>query len=779
MVTGLTANSYPQVTLNKVSSGVTYPLSVAAVSGYAAGANWPAQETKNLLPGPITLATGESITITANTTPSVIELTSTTLTSTQFTPTNAFYLNSYWILTGNNNITGQAVINYSTDGVTWTESALGWWNKYPRTMAFGNGYYIVTSAGLDDIYYATNIAGPWTAVSVTAATNAGVNGLAYAAGRFIILAANGIYVSPSNVPTSFSVLPWGQYYAWYDCKEIGGKAVFTGSNGTQIGATSDFVNFSGFGVYTSALYAYNIDGNYSQFPVAIDQSTGNYFVKITSVTQGATAGSPCALRSTDGGVTWSAVSGIPSSGYSYGSVPGIAQTYLISGANNAHHTVIDNGNGANGRANYAYSSDNGSTWTAGSTAAFYAGVWVNGSVVYTAVFPGSNYVLAVRNNIEPFAIYTIGATGLTQVFTSGGSGGRYWMYANRVPQIAYKASTGYYYMTGWDNGAGSSYIMYSNTPTTSWNFMGTTGVGNTITGFCTRSGSGFIYGLNGVLNTSTSDTSLSVVYTYSMPGGSEITSIWRQGSTIFAANNGGYVARSTDDGVTWTIVGGQYTVADGNISVYLSGKLNYDTTRSRYICTNTGANTGAYVQQSTNGATWTGWFTTVGGGYKLASTANFIYLCGNSTDKAMRIPISGATGSQIPVSYSSMPSANKWRVNSSSGQANQIVNIGTTLYSNYSSNPSSSFAVNATDASVATQAYGFPATGINGLKYLELGAGGVAGFVIATNGSSILLANYNSNDSTLNSGYAVVGIPTSTSNILGAGAVTLGVVEQS
>jgi hypothetical protein len=777
MVTGVAAATYPQVTLNKVSGGVTYPLSVSAVSGYAAGANWPAQETKNLLPGPITLATGESITITANTTPSVIELASTTLTSSVMTPTNAFYLNGYWCITGVNVTTNQAVIYYSTNGTTWTESGLGWWAAYPRCMAYGNGYYVVASGGNDPVYYATNIAGPWTAVT-TAASAAGINGLAYAAGRFIIVSNSGIYVSPSNVPTSYSVLSWGQYYAWYDCIEVGGKAVFSGSQAAQIGTTSDFVNFSGFGVITSALNAYNIDARRAQFANAIDQTTGYYYIKVGPVTAGSTAGNPCALRSTDGGVTWSPVN-IPSSGYSYGSnISNLQEQYLISGANNAHHVVIDSGTGSAGRANWAYSADNGVTWTATSSAAMNTSIFQNNIPIAAQVFPGTSYALLCKSNgAEPYGFYQITASGITQIFVSGGSGFLYWNFNQYPLLLAYNSTNGVYWAVYYDANNGGGGLATTSNPASGLTYQGYAGYSGPITAICSRSGTGVIFAISSTIFTNNSVSGYNIVYSYSSGISGTVTSLVRNGTTIYASTTNGQVIRSTDDGVTWANVGPASTLVP-DYQWQDSSRLNYDTTRSRYISTLVSSNSGGNVMQSTNGTTWTGWIPiSSSGGFKLAATANYIYLFGNSTSLAYRIPISGATGSQIPVSYASVPSANKWRVQIPSNPNKQAVVLGTSIYSIYSSQ--STLTVNPSDASSASLTYSYPASGINGLKYLEWGTSGVNTAALATDGTSILVVATNSSNTTMNTGGAVVGTPTTPANILGAGAVTLGIVEQT
>ena len=239
VTTSSLVGGYPSMTVNKVSNGVVYPLTVNSPSGYASGTYWPQNQTTNLLAGPVTMTAGDVLSVSTNATAYYKFPANTSPTTNPYQRINNMnYLNGKYIAVGYDNNAGKGLILTSTDGITWTNQNFGFNINITDIAYDGSTNYVVVGTNSSGyIYYSTNLSS-WT--QVTLPSNYNLYCITYGNGYFVAGGASGrifYATTPSSWTTNAfisqtinAVLTIGTSWAF-------------GSE-TNYYYTSDFVNFT-------------------------------------------------------------------------------------------------------------------------------------------------------------------------------------------------------------------------------------------------------------------------------------------------------------------------------------------------------------------------------------------------------------------------------------------------------------------------------------------------------------------------------------------------------
>ena len=231
---------FANVTINKVSSGVTYPIVVNAVTGYAAtsgtGFAYPASDTLNLLQGPITLAAGDALSISTSTTASYKFPTNISPTTNPYQRiSNIEYFNGTYVAVGSDTSTGFGLILTSTDAITWTKQTFNFAIDLTDIAYDGTTNYVVVGRNnASKLYYSTNLTS-WT--QQAAPNGVDMYCITFGNSKFVAGGAGGnTWYSNTSAPT-----------AWTNFQANTGDAI---NSVLTIGTTWAFGS-TGFYTYTS------------------------------------------------------------------------------------------------------------------------------------------------------------------------------------------------------------------------------------------------------------------------------------------------------------------------------------------------------------------------------------------------------------------------------------------------------------------------------------------------------------------------------------------------
>lgn len=327
--------SYDTVTINKVSGGVTYPIVRNTVTGWTvnSGTNYYVRQldTRNLLESPITLAAGDSISIsTTGTSAYKMEY---AVENSNYRIGNIAYLNGNYVVVGIDNSTGTGLILTSADGITYTKQTFSP-TVYLTNVVFGNGYYVVCNATGGTIHYSTDLI-TWTQVSLPSTSPCFA--LVYGGSKFVTGGTSGISYYATTTPLSWTA-----------------SSVFNSSdtiNAIAYIGTNYFYATTGISYYTADFttftqpYVAIITGSFQSLAAT------NNKVLVTN-SQVASTFPNTFVRSSADGITWGAVTTAANSMTS-------GASYVEYAANGGHFITRLNNN--NGNAQYLYSSD-GVTW---------------------------------------------------------------------------------------------------------------------------------------------------------------------------------------------------------------------------------------------------------------------------------------------------------------------------------------------------------------------------------------------------------------------------------
>jgi hypothetical protein len=291
------------VTLNKVTSaGTVYPLVVNAQTQYDTSTSTyyvvNAIPNVNLLPGPITLSAGESISISTST--STYFKDPLGLSNTNYKLTNGNFVNGYYVALGQDASTGLGLILTSTDGITWTKRTFNFY-VVTQDIIYGNGYYVVCNQSTGGtIHYSTDLV-TWTEVALPSA--AAMYSITYGGGKFLT-AGNGKAFYATTTPLSWTavVFPSGNAsITTYTVSYIGTNYVFSTSG--NLFTTTDF------STWNTPSYAYDSSGFSGTVAVYANKLYVSYSNPVNSVANRSVAYSSDGITFTNG--TTSTTSGSP------------------------------------------------------------------------------------------------------------------------------------------------------------------------------------------------------------------------------------------------------------------------------------------------------------------------------------------------------------------------------------------------------------------------------------------------------------------------------------
>jgi hypothetical protein len=400
VVKGVLASSlvttFDTVTLNKVSGGVTYPLVRGQLTGYT---SWTAQtaypagagvQSINLLQSPITLAAGDSISI--STTGTAAYKTETVVNNSNYRIANINYLNGNYIAVGQDIVTGYGLILTSTDGITFTSRTFTA-SVTLVNSTYGNGYYVVSNSTGGTIHYSTDLI-TWTQVSLPS-TNA-CWALTYGGGKFVTGGGSGYSYYATTTPLSWTEATVFNGSTIYSIAYIG-TDYFYGNQGVSY-YTPDFTNYTQPYVYLLGGNTQNKNGNFAV--------TNNKILAVNALT--ANANPNTFLTSSPTGATWSNVTTVGGNSLANYS------TYICYTNNGGHMIYRTTSAGQN---YYLYSSD-GVSWAESNTSGL-TGETQTANAVFRGAYDNTtnstlnNKVLGFFNTSQKnFFCYNQNATGV-------------------------------------------------------------------------------------------------------------------------------------------------------------------------------------------------------------------------------------------------------------------------------------------------------------------------------------------------------------------------------
>jgi hypothetical protein len=342
------------VYLYKTTGGVTYPVNYVITPFYQ-GSGSSASYGVNLLPAPITLNTGDSL--SANTNTEVMPM----LSSIQGLPWNNQqifwqvnkYANGIWICAGNSNSSSYEGPNInlvtSTDGKTWTQ--IPFTNDfYPTDLIFGAsntwilvGYTVSGGGANGAYYYSTNNGSTWTYATISGATSYTTQ-CWYLNGYYFVCTANGqlFYSSNATTWTDTSLYTYQPNLKISGMAYLNSKYVVTTNLNGQFTTTNLSTWVSPYFVPTTAAIGYG------EAPGVVYNSISSKFFTLLRDP----SGTGSITTSTDG-ITWTPINTGFSTIFSNGTTP---LTILNSGGTNNYLLIC------NDVANSIYSTNGGSTW---------------------------------------------------------------------------------------------------------------------------------------------------------------------------------------------------------------------------------------------------------------------------------------------------------------------------------------------------------------------------------------------------------------------------------
>jgi hypothetical protein len=653
------------VTLNKVSGGTTYPITRGQSTGYATSSSTyyvlPGVGSVNLLQSPITLAAGDSISI--STTGTSYYKTEKAVNSTNYRIGNIAFLNGNYIAVGIDNSTGASLILTSTDGITYirqTISAL----VYLTNVTYGNGYYVVCNATGGTIHYSTDLV-TWTAVSLPT-TNA-CYAITYGGGKFVTGGANGASYYATSTPLSWTASTIFNGNVIYSIAYIGTNYFF-GVAGTSY-YTADFTTYTQPYVSVTAagtsMNAFTVSNN----KVLVTNNLAPYNYPNTF------------LRTSADGVSFANQTTVANGMINYAGYP-------VYAANGGYFIYRYNNNGNNGQ--YIYSAD-GLTWATDTYSALsgysntggtsMSAAWLNTSVgayqnkILVYQYASGNYYIQganintsgqiVSQNFSftsttyqastwsgepvfagnPFngswrsiGYYANGGANSAPFYygtssTSGSDGQR----SNGLDNASYGYTAGYGISVGvmpnnawFFGGTTSGWVLRSTGASNGWGpYMGSPGYVSNPTGFDWAAAGGGAVGVVGFARSGDLSTSIMII-------------LW----------GNGYYARTVNQGTNWTFGNIGMSNIPSHASM-LTSPIVYN--NGKFYVINNG---GGQIASSTDGITWATMLSNVDNIYYLNSENVFTTTAGNIITSATGV-VDTFTLKYTNDTFASNPSTNK------------------------------------------------------------------------------------------------------------------------
>lgn len=202
VLTSSLLGSFPNMTVNKVSGGTTYPITVEQPSGTNAASGYPITKTRNLLEGPITLTAGEALSVSTTATPNYkFPTTYSPTTNPGQRVNNMNYLNGQYIAVGYDNSVQLGLVLTSPDGITWTKQTFPFYMIITDIGFDGTNYVVCGTSNQGYIYYSTNLSS-WT--QVASGTSTDMFCITYGNSKWLMGGSSGAYAY-ATTPTSWTV----------------------------------------------------------------------------------------------------------------------------------------------------------------------------------------------------------------------------------------------------------------------------------------------------------------------------------------------------------------------------------------------------------------------------------------------------------------------------------------------------------------------------------------------------------------------------------------------
>jgi hypothetical protein len=544
--------TFDTVTVNKVSGGIVYPLIQNKPTGYGAATGYPQVLGENLLSGPITLAANDVLSISTSTSANYKFI--TTVITANF-PTyrvyNTNYFNSTYIAVGFDASNGNGLVLTSTDAVTWTKQNFPFGIQLTDIAFDGTNYVVVGIANGNFLYYSTNLTS-WT--QVAAPNSSDMYSVTYGNSKFVAGGVSGViwYATSPTSTWSTATLP--------EVPTI--NSVLTIGTSWAFGTTGSYVYTSDFSTFISPYYfrpTNAVSGGYQSF--AVDDAGKIYAAR--------SGGNPNAnptnalWSSTNSGISFtaidlSALGSLPTQpAYPFVFGNGGRMAWMAYHPSNSRYLASADGvtwtsqayTGTNGTAASTWYSMNGAGRVSTSynyLMSYLDGVGAGGNITLGTVSSSGIFTLGIAFNTNETQFNPSGyGTGAMAASAFNGE----WNYAST--NVANTNYPNVYYGTSMSNG--STAQMSSNI----W-YMVAYGTPSCA---CGRPGrTGFLFGTSAgyIIYTNTYNTATTVITTRVMPDNGQIVAIVASGtatnSKIMAITTSGYIATSTDTGITWTYV---------------------------------------------------------------------------------------------------------------------------------------------------------------------------------------------------------------------------------
>lgn len=734
VTSGLTSG-FPQVTVNKVSGGVIYPLIVNANAGYNAGTYFPENRAVNLLSGPVTMTAGDVLSISTSSTAYYKFPANTSPTTNPYQRINNMnYLNGKYIAVGYDNNVGKGLILTSTDGITWTNQNFNYNINITDIAYDGSTNYVVVGTNSSGyIYYSTDLS-TWTQVALP--SNYNMYCVTYGNGKWLTGGVSGRYFY-ATTPSSWTA---GQLASGSAI-----NAVLTIGTNWAFGTESTYTYTSDFSTF---VIPYTL-GSLSYGGFELDTAGKMYLSNNNAVSSNPT--NSC-FYSTNYGKTstaynFSALSNLPTSGTLPFTFANGGRIFWL-GYHPGNSKYVKSSDGV------TFSSDDYSGYTYGSTTATWYSTNLYGTT--NSTYNGFVGLLDSQN----FVSLNVNSSGTVGYNTGWGLSG------------TYIAPFGYGYLVPIGNTFNGSWIAisynnsnttytaqwYSNSPsggsdgTVSQNNMNISSYGAPISG-CGRPGqAGFIIGTDsGYVLYSSSTTSGYTTAGRIFSTSNAICGLVANGNTtasrIVAINGAGKTAYSTDGGATWTL-GNAINDSFSYTSYINNGGLKYGGGVWVAFSTN------GVMYYSTDGIAWTGNPVGIKNMYTLNSNNVFIQSTGNVYTTGTNIDtfIAGS----ISASFGNYPSVRR----AAYVGGTYLVGAGNSIFAS-------------TDL-VSWSSNSFDGTQINNQLYYQSQGSSAVSIAYSGSGTSFAIGNALRSQTTDNVSF---GQPTALANSLVVGATTASVVE--
>ena len=727
--------TFDNVTINKISNSVNYPIIVDQPTAYIGGNTtyYLENTTKgvNLLTGPITLAAGDSLSISTTTTAGYKFPQATLPTSTGFRISNLNYLNGNYIAVGRDVSLGLGLILTSSNGTTWTRQT------FPYSLAltdvgFDGTYYVVVGTSNNGfVYYSTNLTS-WTQQAAPNATD--MHCITYGNGKWVAGGASGV-IWYATTPTAWST----------STLSTGGtlNTILTIGTNWAICGTGPYA-------YTSNLTTFTVPywfGNVNRYVLASDAAGALY---ICNGNQPNAQPTICLYKSTDLGKTTTAVD--------LTSVASRPTTSLIPFSfNNGARILWPITQSSTNNTNTIYSA-NGTTWSQGTIPQSQP---TTGYPTNLRPLTSSYaYGLAVLYANNWFYTHTIAATGLLTGNLSFSISGSYMGLPNDYGVFAPigNPATGTWIAAGYDTDTTYQAFLYgtsissggdSNTSRYAWSSSqgsARCGVGLSTGGYLIGTSTGRML-VNASLTAAFAE--------YARPFTVQVQGMAANGTTlgskIIAVDSDGYSSFSVDNGVTWT---NKIKIANGFPTTNYSNSCCLTYGNGYWIAY---TNSGNFIY-TTDGITWV----TVPYNVDFASTLNSLNIFINGSGGlfySTGTNIDAFTSTASTLNFTNYPSVRRMTYVSGT----YFIGYSNTIYSStdlnvWSSNNTNSLQINNT-------IYTNP---------VPSSSGATAAFAYSGSGTSLIMG---SAVRTPGADNANISIPTVSSLSLVSGSVTAGIVE--